>query len=59
MGNLIGIALNLYIALGGMAKDAQSHQFTQHSFGSYSRRNESNKRNKMYPNWKRRGKMTL
>ena len=31
--------------------------FIQHNIGSPSHSNQANKRNKMYPNWKRRGKI--
>ena len=33
--------------------------FIQHGIGSTSHSNQANKRNKMYQNWKRRGKMSL
>ena len=33
--------------------------FIQHSIGSLSLSNQTNKRNKRYPNWKRRGKLSL
>ena len=53
---LNGEKLKAFPLKSGTRQDATLNTFVQHSTGSPSHSNETNKRNKRYPNRKRRGK---
>ena len=48
---------SLPLRSGTKTKMATLTTFIQHGIGSPNHSNQTNKRNKMYPNWKRRGKI--
>ena len=53
---LNGEKLKAYPLKSGTRQGAHFHHTIQHSFGSFGHSNQSRKRNKRNPNWKRRSK---